>query len=148
MPIDDSRAQRALDKLLVLLPTATAIVSLEMARDVRSEARAYLKDPLGPLAESIHTTGPDRVGTNAFRTRVGPTLVYGRQRELGGHIDAGILTAHYRDPGYWTWNGSDVFTQHVFQVGQHYLKRGVETSLPRLLRTAQKIWGDTIRMAF
>lgn len=155
MPIDDSATQRALDRLLVLILPASARVSEEMGAEVRRAARANLEDPLGHLADSITLTGPDRVGTSAYRTQVGPTAIYGRQRELGGPIDphdsGGVLTAHYRAPGYWMWDFGhglvDVFTGHVDQVGQHYLKRGVEESLPELLRIAKRIWGAVLRTA-
>lgn len=156
MPIDDSAAQDALDRLLEILPAATARVSSEMADEVRLEARANLKDPLGPLAESIHNEGPDQIGATTFQTKTGPTLVYSRQRELGGEIfprERTVLTAAFRDPGYWTWDYGDgrgerdVFTTHVFQVGQHYLKRGVELAMPTLLRIAARIWADALRLA-
>lgn len=148
MPIDVHATQAALDEMLATLPQATARVSREMGEQVRGAAMHELKDPIGPLAESILVTGPDLTGAYRYRTRTGPTLVYGRQRELGGHIvpvDANLLTAHYRDPGYWTWQGADVFTDHVFQVGQHYLKRGVEISLPRLRMIAERIWNNWLR---
>lgn len=151
MPIDVTGAQLGLDRLLAALPVATARASSEMADAVKIEAQANLKNPLGPLATSMRAEGPDMIGTTSWRTKMGPTLIYGRQRELGGHIDpvdATILTAHYRAPGYWTWEGQDVFTNHVFQLGQHYLKRGVEMALPRLHHIAARIWGDALRSAF
>jgi hypothetical protein len=156
MPIDDRATQRALDRLIAALPGSAAKVSSEMAQTAQVASRAFLADPMGPLAESIRPEGPDQIGTFAYRTRLGPIAVYGRQRELGGPIDPvnhDLLTAHYRAPGYWTypagtqWAGEDVFTGHVFQVGQHYLKRGVETSFPAFLRIARKVWGDLMRIA-
>lgn len=156
MAIDDSAAQHALDRLIALLPSATSRVSQEMANEVQGAARNNLTDPVGPLAESILTEGPDRIGISSYRTLAGPTLDYGRQRELGGPIDPVqrlILTAAYRAPGYWMWDYQDglgereVFTGHVNQVGQHYLKRGVEASLPELLRIATRIWGDVLRFS-
>lgn len=109
---------------------------------------------MGPLAESIRTEGPDRIGTYAYRTKAGPTLVYGRQRELGGPIEpvnSDLLTAHYRSPGYWTWDfgrgEEDVFSLHVDQFGQHYLRRGVVAGMPEFVRISRKVWGDLMRIA-
>ena len=150
MPIDVRATQAALDEMLSTLPQATARVSREMGEQVRGAAMHELKDPIGPLAESMLVTGPDLVGSYEYRTRTGPTLVYGRQRELGGPINpvnGSVLTAHYRAPGYWTWEGADVFTDHVFQTGQHYLKRGVEISLPRLRMIAERVWFNWLRQA-
>lgn len=154
MPIDDRAAQEALDRLLVALPASAAQVSKEMADITTMAGRGHLKDPLGPLAESIHEEGPDQIGAYAYRTRTGPTLDYGRQRELGGPIDPvnkTILTAAHRAPGYWMWDFGhglvDVFTHHVDQVGQHYLKRGVEDSFPEYLRIARRVWGTLMRIA-
>jgi hypothetical protein len=156
MPIDVRAAQDALDRLIAALPASAAHVSSEMASEGQRAARANLKDPVGPLAESILMEGPDHVGTFAYRTRLGPTLDYGRQRELGGPIDPvneSILTASRRAPGYWMWDYMDgrgereVFAGHVDQLGQHYLKRGVEDSIPAFMRIARKVWGDLMRIA-
>lgn len=154
MAIDDRAAQAALDRLLVALQASAAKVSEEMAKEVQRAARANLESPIGPLADSIRLEGPDRIETYAYRTKVGPTLIYGRQRELGGPIDPvdeAVLTAAYRAPGYWTWDFGggevDVFAHHVDQVGQHYLKRGVEQSMPMFLRIARKVWGDRVRVS-
>lgn len=155
MPIEVGAAQDALDRLIAGLPRSAAEVSRQMAHAAQRNARGNLEDPIGPLAESILTEGPDRIRTWTYRTRVGPTLVYGRQRELGGPIEPvnrEMLTAHYRDPGYWTWDfgrgEEDVFSLHVEQFGQHYLKRGVESAFPELVRIARKVWGDMVRLAF
>lgn len=156
MAIDVSAAQDALNRLLAILPAATARVSHAMAEEVTSGGKAQLTDPLGPLAESITITGPDQIAAYSYQTLTGPTLVYGRQRELGGEIlpqERSILTASFRDPGYWTWDYGDgrgevdVFAYSVFQVGQHYLKRGVELSMPKLAQIAMRIWGDALRAA-
>jgi hypothetical protein len=154
MPIDVRAAQAALDRLIAVLPGSAAEVSSKMAHEAQVAARAGLTNPTGPLAESIRTEGPDQIGAMAYRTKVGPTLIYGRQRELGGPIDpvnASMLTAHFRAPGYWMWDYGrgleDVFTFHVNQFGQHYLKRGVEISMPAFLRIARKVWGDLMRKA-
>lgn len=154
MPIDVRAAQDAIDRLIAALPASAAHVSSEMAAEGQRAARVNLKDPVGPLAESILMEGPDHIGTFAYRTKLGPTLDYGRQRELGGPIDPvneSVLTAARRAPGYWVWDFGhgemDVFAQHVEQVGQHYLKRGIEDSIPAFTLIARKVWGDLMRIA-
>jgi hypothetical protein len=154
MPIDVRAAQDALDRLIDALPASAARVSSEMGQRAQRETRGNLADPLGPLADSVRAEGPDQIGTFAFRTKVGPTLNYGRQRELGGPIDPvteTVLTAARRAPGYWVWDyGSglvDVFAHHVDQVGQHYLKRGVESSFTAFVGIARRVWGDLMRVA-
>jgi hypothetical protein len=154
MPVDDSAAQKALDELTIALTAASAAITKEGAEVVQSAARFNLTDAIGPLAQSIMITGPDRIALSAYQTEVGPTLVYGRQRELGGPIDPverTVLTAAFRDPGYWMWDYGDgrglvdVYTPHVFQFGQHYLKRGVDVSIPEYYAIAIRRWAAALR---
>lgn len=156
MPIQVQATKDGIDRLLAALPQATARVSVSMAEEVQRDARANLEDPMGPLAESILLEGPDQVGSTEYMTKAGPTLVYGRQRELGGTIEPvshTFLTAHYRAPGYWMWDFGDgrglrdVFALSVHQEGQFYLKRAVEENLLHLYRIARRIWADVLRSA-
>jgi hypothetical protein len=154
MPVDDRAAQAALDELIIACTAASAGIVQEGAEDVQRASRLNLKDAVGELAMSITITGPDPIGAAAYEAEIGPTAIYGRQRELGGPIDPisrTVLTAAFRDPGYWMWDYGDgqglreVFTHHVFQVGQHYLKRGLEEMIPEYFRIAIRRWGAAIR---
>jgi hypothetical protein len=156
MPIDVRATQDGIDRLIAALPASAAHVSSEMASEAQRATRANLTDPLGPLAESVLPEGPDQIGTFSYRTRLGPTLVYGRQRELGGSIEPvtqTYLTASNRAPGYWMWDYGhgrgleEVFALNVFQEGQHYLKRGVEQSIPAFMSLARRVWGELMRIA-
>jgi hypothetical protein len=69
----------------------------------------------GDLARSIDVEGPRDVG-GVYLARVGPTVVYGRQRELGGPIyptAASIL--------HFVKFGQDVFTMAVRQGPRPYM---------------------------
>jgi hypothetical protein len=86
----------------------------------------------GDLARSIDVEGPEG-GEGVYEGRVGPTVIYGRQRELGGAIDKldGYMKfsttgaflpnfgQHYPEQRY--GGGDFVFTHHVFQFGAHYM---------------------------
>jgi hypothetical protein len=63
----------------------------------------------GDLARSIDVEGPEG-GEGVYEGRVGPTVIYGRQREFG---------QHYPEQRY--GGGDFVFTHHVFQFGAHYM---------------------------
>jgi hypothetical protein len=97
------------------------------------EARISIEAPVGTpgnstnapgdLGRSVIVTGPIG-GDGVYEADVGPTMIYSRQRELGGRIYAknpsGLLTyvkfGHlYRKPS-------------VYQVGQYYTKRAYDFS--------------------
>ena len=82
----------------------------------------------GDLARSIDVEGPEG-GDGVYAGEVGPTVVYGRQRELGGTIfkldgfmhfftDGG---GHYAETVF--GGGPEVFTHVVHQFGAHYMLR-------------------------
>jgi hypothetical protein len=79
--------------------------------------------PPGFLKASIDVSGP-RGADGLYGGEVGPTTVYGRQRELGGHIYP-KRAKHLR----FTKFGVTVYTDHVYQHPQPYLKPGRTSSL-------------------
>ena len=93
--------------------------------------------PPGTLKESILTQGP-RGADGLYTGEVGPTMIYGRQRELGGHIYP-KRAKHLR----FTKFGETVYTLHVYQRGQFYTKRGRATAIPWI----EKKTYDTIAVA-
>ena len=71
----------------------------------------------GDLRRSIVVEGPERISDNSWGARVGPTVIYGRQRELGGDIfpvRAKFLRFHRF--------GLLILTRHVFQFPEPYMK--------------------------
>ena len=78
----------------------------------------------GDLAASILVEGPHG-GAGLYAGEVGPTVVYGRQRELGGDI--------YPQAAEWLffiWHGEPTFSLHVHQEGAHYLRDAYDEVLP------------------
>jgi hypothetical protein len=82
----------------------------------------------GDLARSIDVEGPAG-GDGVYAGEVGPTVIYGRQRELGGTITKadGFMRfftdggGHYAEAIY---GGSPVvYTHVVHQFGAHYMLR-------------------------
>lgn len=81
-------------------------------------------DPPGNLARSILVDGPTGAA-GEYTAQVGPTVIYGRQRELGGHIyptTAGVLR-------FEKW-GEIYYTHHVYQAPEPYMKPGFDEVEP------------------
>jgi len=80
----------------------------------------------GDLARSFDVEGPYG-GDGIWSGRVGPTMIYSRQRELGGPIvpvRARVL--------HFTVFGDEVFTPRVYQFPNPYTKRAYDLTLPAL----------------
>jgi len=77
-------------------------------------------NPPGDLARSIDVEGPHGAD-GVYEGEVGPTTIYGRQRELGGDI----YPKRARALHFFTF-GHEVFTRHVYQVGAHYMLKTYE----------------------
>ena len=77
----------------------------------------------GDLARSIDVEGPVGDGDGRWLARVGPTTVYGRQRELGGDIYPKVA-AMLRFEKF----GDVVYSRGVHQVGDHYMLRAREST--------------------
>lgn len=134
MPIDVSRTLAGLDALTLRINDAT----LQSVADSLHlfQASGMLHAPIGrpgnstnapgDLARSIDVEGPVG-GDGVYAGQVGPTVIYGRLRELGGDI--------YKDDGYMHFftdggghyaegvfgGGPEVYTHHVHQFGAHYM---------------------------
>lgn len=77
----------------------------------------------GDLRRSIQVDGPTPVGAHGWEARVGPTTVYGRQRELGGDIYPTTKKVMA-----FTKFGERIFTRHVYQKPDPYTKTGYDES--------------------
>lgn len=89
----------------------------------------------GDLRRSIDVQGPEGSG-GRYMARVGPTVVYGRQRELGGDIypkRGTYLAFHWgREPGTTGLphlSDGRVLVRHVYQPPNPYMLRGEMESL-------------------
>ena len=86
-------------------------------------------NPPGDLARSIDVEGPHGAD-GVYEGEVGPTTIYGRQRELGGDIPGDLaksidVEGRARTLHFFTF-GREVFTRHVYQVGAHYMLKTYE----------------------
>lgn len=139
MPVDVTAAVAALTKLGDAIDAATRNAVFEGAARVDAAAKGNAPVLTGSLRRSIDIEGPTRVGLASYRARVGPTMIYGRIRELGGDIypkQARILR-------WWDKAGNKVFAMHSHQVPRPYLKPAVE--IVDFRRICEEHWGNAIR---
>ena len=143
----------AIDNLQRLLVEATAKASLEGGMLVEGLAKANAPVKTGTLKRSIDTSGPRPTGAVEFTTLVGPTVIYGRLRELGGWIPGGATPQPKTDasrPQWLHWvdeAGGEHFARLVHQTGRPYLKPAVEASRARFRALCANRWAGAIRAA-
>lgn len=112
----------AIDALIARVDAATkaSVSDGKNLIDVGAKALAPVKT--GALRRSIIPTPTVPAGLHAYTARVGPTTVYGRQRELGGHIYP-VRAKALRFLGK---DGAVVYAMHVYQHPEPYLKPAAE----------------------
>jgi phage gpG-like protein len=110
---------------------AKGTVAVRGAEAVGVHGRALAPRRTGRLASSIVVT---RVGDRAL---VGPTVVYGRIRELGGEI-LPRNHAHLK----FIYHGKLIFAKRVMQGGTHYMQRALAMSGPDIYREAYLTWAE------
>ena len=96
-------------------------------------------NPPGDLKRSIDVEGP-RGGDGLYGGEVGPTVIYGRQRELGGHLYA--KRARYMRFVKW---GVVYYRKHVYQFPHPYMKPGRTVSIEPIWVMANKQIAGTIK---
>lgn len=140
MPIETEAAIAALDAMTSRVRSATVKAVVDSA--VVVQRLAVINAPVvdGELRRSIKITGPQVAGRDRWAAYVGPTVVYGRQRELGGHLypkrvawmrwldTAWKYPPLHRFPKSPDW----AYSQHVYQKPEPYLKPAVEQALPMI----------------
>lgn len=89
-------------------------------------------NPPGDLSRSIEVDGPHG-GDGLWEGKVGPTIVYGRQRELGGPI----FPVNVRSLHFWTF-GEEVFTRRVYQKPEPYLGPAEQEMIPAIRAVANE----------
>lgn len=147
--IDASATLAALELMSVRLDGAMKEITGDAARRVQFESMKEApvgilgnstNDP-GDLLRSIDVTGPHGE-QGRYEARVGPTVIYARQRELGGDIYP-VTARKLR----FTKFGETVYTSHVYQKPNPYMLRGEMASIPKIelaakLRLAVAIVGS------
>lgn len=161
MAIETRAAQAALDDLIDRVTRATSAAVVEGAALIEREAKGNAPVDTGTLWRSIDIEGPRRTGVARYSADVGPTVVYGRIRELGGDIYPSTQRTFvgwgvdrrgrpykiYRG-GLLRWfdpTGHPIFASHVHQAGRPYLKPATEAVRLRFRGIAARHWGSAIR---
>lgn len=113
----------------------------------------------GDLRRSILVDGPHAMGDDTWEGKVGPTVVYGRQRELGGPIEPKVAkalaftkfgTRFVIGPGVYPHVGANtVYLRRsgVYQHGAHYMLKGYEEVLPSVEDVVDAQIAEAIRGA-
>lgn len=126
MPVDVSAAIAGLDALTIRIDDATRQIVADAAHIV--QANVMREAPVGKpgnttnapgdLRRSIDVEGPHGAA-GLYEARVGPTMIYSRQRELGGHIYPKTAAALV-----FRKNGAIYRVSHVYQDPNPYTARG------------------------
>ena len=119
----------AFNRMMYEIDDATQAIVEDIGKDVQARARINAvkfkydypeaPKPPGRLASSIIMQGPYGSGVGRYRAGVGPTAVYGKQREFGGEIHAPQghtmgMRFHYRS----------IYYHHVKTVSQQEYPEG------------------------
>lgn len=128
------------DALLARMDVATRQLTADAAHLV--QAQSMKEAPVGKpgnstnapgdLRRSIDVQGPAG-GRGVYEARVGPTVIYGRQRELGGEI----YPVHAAALHFWR-AGTEIYATRVYQVGNPYMLRGEMRALPMIETVARQ----------
>jgi hypothetical protein len=122
-----------LDAWVERVQDATHGIAREGAHVLRDMAAGTAPKLSGQLASTIL---PIQTGPNEWR--VGPTVIYGRIRELGGLIEA--------KDGKWlrfVYHGRQVYARRAWQRGTHYMRRALGVFAGRYEEIAWRKWADT-----
>ena len=147
MPIEVDACIAGLARLAKRVETATAEIAMEGAFLVEAAAKGDAPVLTGTLRRSIDVKGPHMLGPFAFSADVGPTVVYGRMRELGGWIPGGAVPRP-KPPGtslYWVdSSGGQHFASLVHQHGRPYLRPALVASVEKYHDLAARRWNEAL----
>lgn len=128
---DVAQTIAGIDALIAALDDATRQITADAAHII--QAKSMKEAPVGvagnstnmpgDLRRSIMVTGPHG-GDGVYEALVGPTVVYGRQRELGGAIYP-VVARFLR----FTKFGHVYYRRRVYQEPNPYMLRGEMGSL-------------------
>lgn len=141
MPIDVTATELGLDALALRINAATSKTVRDVGDAVRKAGATLAPKgtpgnstaPPGELAASILVDGPHRVGTSTWMAQVGPTTIYGRQRELGGPL-VPVVAAYLRFVKF----GTVYYTPRVYQKPHPYMKPALAQVRPTVAGIAQR----------
>lgn len=139
MPGADAAAA-AIDALILRLDAATRGFTSDAVHMIGRGAKTLAHVKTGTLRRSILPTPVVRVSAHVWTARVGPTVVYGRQKELGGDI----YPVRAQALRFIAADGALIYTQHVYQKPQPYLKPAVDEAFPRMRGVLERRVRDAI----
>lgn len=147
MPVNVDATLQGIENLEKRVKVALYNFVEEAAKDVQQKAAAFSPEGTGgnstnapgDLARSIYITGPVNVNANGteYYAEIGPTVIYGRLRELGGEINA-VMAFHWGKFPYGRWGtiarlpDGRVLVQHITQKPEPYLHPAYVQLLPKI----------------
>ena len=164
--------EAALDRIVAAAVKATPVAVAQSAAIVQGAARDNASHRPGPnvisgdLKRSIitgagTTAGPmipgvARIGGFRWSSIVGPTVIYGRIQELGGHISPHHMARSWGGefnfaghPGALSWiaGGKRIYAMHVYIPARPYLSPALAASLPQVQQRFYDVWAAAIKAA-
>ena len=129
MDVDISATLAGLDALQGRIDDATRQATADAAHLFQASAMVHAPVGItgnstnapGDLRRSIVVDGPVQIAEHSWHAKLGPTTVYGRQRELGGDIYP-RSTEFLRFEKF----GEVIRTRHVYQRPEPYMKPAYE----------------------
>ncbi|MGB6771190.1 MAG: hypothetical protein WBF51_04215 [Candidatus Dormiibacterota bacterium] len=153
----------ALDRLVVAAVQSTPVAVSQAATIVQSQARdnaSHRPGPnvgLGNLKRSIitgagatagpMTPGVARLGPFLWSSVVGPTVIYGRIQELGGHVyPHHMARSGSGRPGMLSWvaDGRRIYARHVYIPARPYLSPALTSSQAAIQQRFYDVWATAL----
>jgi hypothetical protein len=126
----DVFADRMDQAMYLIVGDSVSLIQADAMKNAPVGVEGNSTDPPGTLKASIRST-PVVGGNGVYTSKVGPTTVYGRQRELGGLIEA-ITGPHLVFCVFGIW----IKKFQIYQEPHPYLKPAVHTATPLILARA------------
>ncbi len=141
MTINVAACIAGMDALALRMEIATLEIVHEAANHVQAQSRIEAPEGTpgnttnapGDLKASILIEGPTG-GGGTYTALVGPTVIYGRQRELGGTI-----TTKSAPWLVFTKYGHVYMKSSVYQEPNYYMYRGLFAALPEIEVSIEKL---------
>lgn len=139
MPWQADDTKNALRMLVVRMDRATKAIVTSGTYVIQKAAQEAVAKVTGTLAASIYSDGGHWTDTSTYSAQVGPTVVYGRQHELGGPIVAhGPYSLHNPLTGQY-------FGHAVYQDPHPYMQPAVDANRDQIQQLAIEKWGAAIQ---
>jgi hypothetical protein len=137
--VDVGKTILGMDALGARIHNATRTITDKGAHLIQAASRSYAPigtpgnstNAPGDLARSIIVDGPFKTGTG-YTASIGPTVIYGRQRALGGYLVPKVAPAMA-----FSIYGQTFVRTLVYQKDQPFMHPGRDTAVPAILSMAK-----------